>query len=116
MAEGIEDAQRIGVAEADASYDIDGWDAAAKAAALANVLMDAHLTPLDVDRRGIGRLTPEKLHRAEGPVENGAPGHRATGSTPNGIKLRGPRRSTGRYRTSWRAFTEPRISCCSIPT
>ena len=61
LAEGIEEAQRIGIAEADASYDIEGWDAAAKAAALANVLMDARLTPLDVDRRGIGRLTPEKL-------------------------------------------------------
>ncbi len=61
LAEGIEDAQKIGVAEADASYDIDGWDAAAKAAALANVLLNARLTPLDVDRRGIGRLTPEKL-------------------------------------------------------
>jgi len=61
LQEGIEEAQRIGVAEADASYDIDGWDAAAKTAALANVLMDARLTPLDVDRRGIGRLTPEKL-------------------------------------------------------
>ncbi len=61
LAEGIEDAQKIGIAEADASYDIDGWDAAAKAAALANVLLNARLTPLDVERRGIGKLTPEKL-------------------------------------------------------
>jgi len=61
LAEGIEDAQKIGIAEADASFDIDGWDAAAKAAAIANVLMGANLTPLDVDRRGIGKLTPEKL-------------------------------------------------------
>jgi homoserine dehydrogenase len=61
LAEGIEEAQKIGIAEADASYDIDGWDAAAKTAALANVLMNARMTPLDVDRRGIGRLTPEKL-------------------------------------------------------
>jgi homoserine dehydrogenase len=61
LAEGIADAQKIGIAEADASYDIEGWDAAAKSAALANVLMGARLTPLDVDRRGIGRLTPEKL-------------------------------------------------------
>jgi homoserine dehydrogenase len=61
LQEGIEEAQRIGIAEADASYDIDGWDAAAKTAALANVLMDARVTPLDVDRRGIARLTPEKL-------------------------------------------------------
>lgn len=61
LAEGIEDAQKIGIAEADASYDIDGWDAAAKTAALANVLLNVRLTPLDVDRRGIGKLTPEKL-------------------------------------------------------
>jgi homoserine dehydrogenase len=61
LAEGIAEAQRIGIAEADASYDIEGWDAAAKTAALANVLMNARLTPLDVARRGIGKLTPEKL-------------------------------------------------------
>jgi homoserine dehydrogenase len=59
--EGIEEARRIGITEADASFDTEGWDAAAKTAALANVLMDARVTPLDVDRRGIGRLTPEKL-------------------------------------------------------
>lgn len=59
--EGIEEARRIGVTEADAGFDIDGWDAAAKTAALANVFMDARVTPFDVDRRGIGRLTPEKL-------------------------------------------------------
>ena len=61
LEEGIEQARRIGITEADASYDIDGWDAAAKTAALANVLLDARVTPLDVDRRGIGRLTPEKM-------------------------------------------------------
>jgi homoserine dehydrogenase len=61
LAEGIEDARRLGITEADASYDIDGWDAAAKTAALANVFLDARVTPLDVDRRGIGKLTPEKL-------------------------------------------------------
>jgi len=61
MEDGIEAARRIGIAEADASYDIDGWDAAAKAAVLANVLMDARTTPLEVDRRGIGRLTPERM-------------------------------------------------------
>jgi len=61
LEDGIQDARRIGITEADASFDIDGWDAAAKTAALANVLMGARVTPLDVDRRGIGRLTPEKL-------------------------------------------------------
>jgi homoserine dehydrogenase len=33
---------------------MEGWDAAAKAAALANVLMGADITPHDVDRCGIG--------------------------------------------------------------
>src|SRR5262249_35665836 len=61
LEEGIDEARRIGITEADASYDIDGWDAAAKTAALANVLMDARVTPLDVNRRGVGRLTPEKV-------------------------------------------------------
>jgi homoserine dehydrogenase len=45
--------QEAGIAEADPSLDIDGWDAAAKTAALANVLMDAGITPHDVRRRGL---------------------------------------------------------------
>ncbi len=49
--------QQRGVAEADASLDIDGWDAAAKAAALANVLLGADVTPHDVRREGIGKAT-----------------------------------------------------------
>jgi homoserine dehydrogenase len=61
MQAGIEEARRLGITEADASYDIEGWDSAAKAAALANVLMDARITPQAVDRRGIARLTPERV-------------------------------------------------------
>lgn len=59
--EGIRIAQKMGIAEADASFDIDGWDSAAKTAALANVLMDAGVTPQQVDTKGIARLTPEKV-------------------------------------------------------
>jgi len=61
MEDGIEEARRMGIAEADAAYDIDGWDSAAKTAALANVLMDARVTPQQVSTRGIRRLTPERL-------------------------------------------------------
>ena len=43
--------QAEGIAEADPSLDVDGWDAAAKTAALANVLMDARITPHDVAAR-----------------------------------------------------------------
>ena len=50
----LADMQARGIAEADASLDMDGWDAAAKTAALANVLMDAGITPHDVERAGIG--------------------------------------------------------------
>jgi homoserine dehydrogenase len=87
LEEGVEDARRIGITEADASFDIDGWDAAAKTAALANVLMDARVTPLDVDRRGIGRLTPEKLLQLKQQSKTIRLVSRAR-STPAGIKLR----------------------------
>jgi len=46
--------QAAGIAEADPSLDVDGWDAAAKASALANVWLDARTTPLAVRREGIG--------------------------------------------------------------
>lgn len=45
--------QAEGIAEADPSLDLDGWDAAAKTAALANVLMQAGITPQTVVRMGI---------------------------------------------------------------
>ena len=60
--------QAEGIAEADPSLDVDGWDAAAKAAALANVLMAARTTPLDVDRTGIG---PDCAGRALDARRNG---------------------------------------------
>jgi len=53
--------QRAGIAEADASFDVDGWDAAAKTAALANVLLGARLTPASVAREGIAGVTPARV-------------------------------------------------------
>lgn len=46
--------QAAGTAEADPSLDIEGWDAAAKTAALVNVLMGGDTTPRQIDRTGIG--------------------------------------------------------------
>lgn len=63
--QGIAQARTLGLAEADPWFDIDGWDSACKAAALANVLMDARVNPHQVDRKGIGRLSPERLAEAE---------------------------------------------------
>jgi len=56
--------QRAGIAEADASLDVDGWDAAAKAAALANVLLGARITPRDVEREGISERSAEAIRLA----------------------------------------------------
>lgn len=43
-------AQAQGIAEADPAHDLDGWDQAAKAAILANVLCGRDLRPADVER------------------------------------------------------------------
>jgi homoserine dehydrogenase len=56
--------QAEGIAEADPSLDLDGWDAAAKTAALANVLMDARITPHDVRRAGIDERTGAEARTA----------------------------------------------------
>ena len=61
MEEGVERARRLGITEADATYDLEGWDAAAKTAALANVWLEAGVTPQQVDTRGIGRLTCQRI-------------------------------------------------------
>jgi homoserine dehydrogenase len=58
---GLARAREMGITEADGAYDVEGWDSAAKAAALANVLMDARTTPQEVSTRGITRLTPERV-------------------------------------------------------
>jgi homoserine dehydrogenase len=58
--------QADGIAEADVSLDVDGWDAAAKTAALANVLLGAQTTPHDVAREGIGVETGARAVAARG--------------------------------------------------
>ena len=58
------EAQRLGIAEANPDYDIDGWDAAVKAVALANVLMGADMRPSQVERRGVRDITSGQLKAA----------------------------------------------------
>ncbi|MEW6729707.1 MAG: homoserine dehydrogenase [Acidobacteriota bacterium] len=57
----LAEAQARGIAEADASLDVDGWDAAVKATVLANCLMGANLLPTAVVRTGIGELSTDQL-------------------------------------------------------
>ncbi len=60
----LRSAQAIGIAEADPSLDIDGWDAAIKTIILANIMMGSDLRPLDVDRQGIREVTLDAVQAA----------------------------------------------------
>lgn len=60
----IAEGQSKGFVEANPAMDIEGWDAAAKTAALLNVLMDANITPMDIDRTGIEGLTVTHIREA----------------------------------------------------
>jgi homoserine dehydrogenase len=62
--EALKKAQALGVAETDATYDIEGWDAAVKTAALVNVLMDVPIALDQIERDGIRDLTPQALRNA----------------------------------------------------
>lgn len=64
--EGLASARAMGITEAGGAFDIEGWDSAAKTAALANVLLDARTTPQQVSTRGIARLTPERVRAMAG--------------------------------------------------
>jgi homoserine dehydrogenase len=68
LEEALAAAQRIGVTETNPADDIDGWDAAVKLSALANVLLDADLTPERVERESLSSLTPGRVREA---VERG---------------------------------------------
>ena len=60
----VAEMQSKGIAEADPSHDLDGWDAAAKTAALVNVLMNGHITPHDVTRCGIRDISRHEIAEA----------------------------------------------------
>jgi homoserine dehydrogenase len=53
----LEEAQALGYAEADPSADVDGFDAAAKAAILAGLAFHTRVTAADVHREGISDVT-----------------------------------------------------------
>lgn len=63
LADAVCTAQAEGFAEADPSHDLEGWDAAAKVTVLANALLGARQTPLDVDRQGIAGVSPAQVQK-----------------------------------------------------
>jgi homoserine dehydrogenase len=62
----LADMQARGIAEADPTLDIEGWDAAAKTAALVNALMGGVITPHQVARTGIRDVTGLDVREARG--------------------------------------------------
>ena len=61
--ESLKKAQALGIAETDATHDIDGWDAAVKTAALITVLMDIPMRLEEIHREGIRGLTQKPCAR-----------------------------------------------------
>jgi homoserine dehydrogenase len=61
LEDAVKGAQRLGIAEADPANDLEGWDAAVKVSALANVLLDANLPPEEVERESLIAVTPERI-------------------------------------------------------
>jgi homoserine dehydrogenase len=64
FAEALQEAQRLGYAEADPHADVSGLDAARKMSILASLAFDRVFTPADVRVEGITHLTQEDLERA----------------------------------------------------
>lgn len=62
--EGVARARALGITETDPSYDVDGWDAAVKVCALANVLMGAPVRLDEIERTGIRDLNPREVREA----------------------------------------------------
>src|SRR3954447_835992 len=64
LAAAVKGARRLGIAEADPANDLEGWDAAVKVSALANVLLDADLPPEAVERESLSAITTDRVREA----------------------------------------------------
>jgi len=59
--ESLEKAQAKGIAEPDSSFDVDGWDTAAKITILANTVLGADIKIKDIPRQGISHVTADHI-------------------------------------------------------
>ena len=64
FSEALAEAQSLGFAERDPTADVEGWDAAAKAAIIASVAFGAQVVAGDVYREGISGVTAEDIAMA----------------------------------------------------
>lgn len=60
----LEEAQKLGYAEADPTADVEGFDALAKVTILANVVMGKALKPSDIPCKGISKITLKDIEKA----------------------------------------------------
>src|SRR5215467_716230 len=65
FAECLKDAQRLGYAEADPTFDVDGFDTAQKLAIVASLAFGTRVNPDAVYVEGISSITPEDLDAAD---------------------------------------------------
>lgn len=65
FAEALAEASALGYAEADPTADLDGFDAAAKAAILAGIAFHTRVSTADVHREGIGAVTAADVASAQ---------------------------------------------------
>lgn len=81
MKDALADAQRLGYAEADPTYDIGGLDTACKLVITSNYVLGTHISIKDVDIKGITEVSVKDMERAKakgnvvkliGRVEKGA--------------------------------------------
>ncbi len=61
----LKEAQELGIAEADPTLDIDGWDAGGKLVILANELLGFSKSINEVNVRGITNITPQAIELAK---------------------------------------------------
>lgn len=61
FAESLQKAQAKGIAEPNSSFDVDGWDTAAKITILANTVLGADVKIKDIPRQGISHVTVDHI-------------------------------------------------------
>ncbi len=64
MEQALDNARKLGIVEADAEHDLQGWDAALKTAILCNVFFDTQMDPFSIPRDSFDRISTENIKSA----------------------------------------------------
>ena len=118
FADALAEARRSGYAEADPTADVEGFDAAAKAAILAGLAFHTRVTLADVYREGITGVTAGDVATAarDGPRGQAARDReRDAGRRPRGVGVRVHPAMVPRDATRWPACARPTTRCSSRP-